>query len=367
MSFDADSVSSHGPTKAEYSAAAKLFDRQLVHVIEKFRRTLHNHCDVLQRKVERCESKMLRYTRGVRDQTDNELAIAENLVNKELRSKVIMSEWTGTFLTASKDETLDPVTFAFARFALNICLCYNDVPASYFVSSKVHVLLISLLQFESELVIGPSIIGLVHLSLHEEMKHEIVGGGVLPVLLKLMVYCKSTPILIQCCKLIASLSLHFPNKPQMANSGCFHAVIDLVSAVSTGATSAVRGVACAAVANIVNGSDANRVLSVELDAIRPLLGIIQHLDYDVALLNALKALCNIAYLNSYASGKILSFGGDVIIVDMLSSGDILRKPLINQVALMALSNMCNSESNQSHIGSSKGAIDICVRICEHAR
>jgi hypothetical protein len=71
----------------------------------------------------------------------------------------------------------DPVTFAFARFALNICLCYTDVPPAYFLSSKVHVLLVSLLKFESELVVGPAVLGLMHLSLLPEMKVRRTRGG----------------------------------------------------------------------------------------------------------------------------------------------------------------------------------------------
>ncbi len=84
--------------------------------------------------------------------------------------------------------------------------------AAYFLSSKVHVLLISLMQFDSELVVGPAVLGLTHLSLLPELKGEICKAGALPVLLRLIIYCKNTIILIQCCKLAASLALHPPNQ-----------------------------------------------------------------------------------------------------------------------------------------------------------
>ena len=66
-----------------------------------------------------------------------------------------------------------------------------------------------------------------------------------------MIYCKNTLILTQCCKLVISLAQHPPNQSLLTSSGVFHAVIDLIDAVSSGADKHVRMLACAAATNIV--------------------------------------------------------------------------------------------------------------------
>ena len=82
------------------------------------------------------------------------------------------------------------------------------------------------------------------------MQPEICNAGVLPVLLRLMIYCKNSLILIQCCKLVISLTKHPPNQILVTSTGVFHGVIDLIDAVSSGADRDVRMLACAAATNI---------------------------------------------------------------------------------------------------------------------
>lgn len=342
------------------------FDRTLTIMVNKTSRKLNQSCIRVETKLLNTERKMKWYTKRVKEKVDGEFHMADCLVTKELRSKIIMSQWTGKFLSATSDSSLDPITFAFARFSLNVCLSYQDVPAEYFIDSKIHVLLVSLAQFRSEIVIGPAVLGLLHLSFHEEMKSEIVLANALPAVLQLLVTSESDVILGQCCKLIASLATHNPNKPPIVNSGCFHAVIDILGGIKTG-DSHVRSAACAAAVNIIAGSDANKVLAIELDAIRPMLSLIQFGNSETALYNAIKCLANIAYCNSFTGSKILSFGGDVILVDVLQSTDVLKSPEITQAVMIVFSNICTSESNQSHIGSSRGLLEATLRIIDYAR
>jgi hypothetical protein len=210
-------------------------------------------------------------------------------------------------------------------------------------------------------------LGLTHLSLLDELKPEICSAGAMPLVLRLVVYNKNALILVQCCKLIASLALHPPNQNVITSSGVFHGIIDLIDAVSTGADKNVRRLACAACCNIIFHSDANRVLAVELDCIPPLLGVIQYMDVTEAIINACRAIANIAYLNSFTAARILSLGGDVIIVDMLSSHDIVSNPVLNAVACIAIANMCNSESNQSHLGATKNLVNVVGLICSYSK
>lgn len=354
-------------SQIEFEELFKKFDRTLVITLDKFVRTINSKVEVVQRKLENVEKKMYLYVKKIKKKTENELKIADCLVSKELRSKIIISEWTSKFLSITNDESLDPVTFAFARFSLNICLCYSDVSANYFINSNIHVLLVSLLKFNSELVVGPAVLGLVHLSLHNDMKHEIVTtANALPILLKLLVESKSDLILTQCCKLLASLALHSPNKSPIVSSGCYHGIMDMVGGIRTGNID-VRLNACKAATNIVMGSDANRVLSIELDAIRPLLSVIHFVDNNIALQNATSALANIAYCNSFTGSKILSLGGDIAFVEILNTSNILKQPELTCSTLIAIANLCSSESNQSHVGSCKGMIETVIRVCEHGR
>jgi hypothetical protein len=271
------------------------------------------------------------------------------------------------FLSKSRDTQLDPITFAFARFSLNITLCYADVPASYFIKSNIHILLISLLGFESELVVGPALLGLVHLSLHDEMKPAIVAGQGLPAILSLMIKSDSSLILTQCGKLLASLALYFPNKSLIASSGCYHAVLDTIAGNKRKNSEETKNTSCCACANINMGNDANRVLSVELNALMPLVAVINNCDSEVLITHAVQSLLNISYLNSFTSSRILAAGGDVALVNLLNSSDIMRQPELAWMALATLGNICNSETNQAHIGASPGIVEAAIRICEYAR
>ena len=60
-----------------------------------------------------------------------------------------------------------------------------------------------------------------------------------------------------------------------------------------------------------------RLLCVELDGIRPLLSAIRLTSNDDIILQAVRALVNISYYNPFTSGRILSSGGDAVLVDVL--------------------------------------------------
>jgi len=109
-----------------------------------------------------------------------------------------------------------------------LTLCYRDVQPTYFVKTNVYKHLVDYISVESELAIGPTCMGLVDISLLDSLKPDIVAAGALSQVLKLMVTCKSKAILAQCCKLCGSLALCRPNKALLANSGCMHALFDLI-------------------------------------------------------------------------------------------------------------------------------------------
>lgn len=269
-----------------------------------------------------------------------------------------------------------------------------------------HILLISLCSFDSDLVVGPALLGLMHLSLLApqqlsdkpatktakppkkgsnvktvinpipgfdanvaNMKASIADAGILPKLLPHMINSTSLLILAQACKLCASLALYFPNKPELARSGCFHSLFDLIQGVKTGVevNDHIKYAALCAVVNITNGADANRNLAVELQGVKPLLITIRATDNQGMILESCKALTNISYCNSFTAAAMLSQAGDAVIITLLETTDIIRQSEIVHVALSLLANLCNSEVNQSHVGAAKGCVDLALRVIQFAR
>jgi hypothetical protein len=323
---------------------------------------------IIERKLFKAEQTVFAYVDKVKKVADKEILFAEKLVNKELRNKMIMAQWTNHFLANSDTLSLDPLSFAFCRYALNMCLCYAEVSTDYLVKSNVHKQLISLSSFENDLIVGPSLMALVHLSLHDNLKHEIVHAGVLPVLLKILHESNSKPILAQSLKLLGSCCLHFPNKVLVAQSGCMHAALDMIMHTSRDFfCKDIQYAACCVAANIVNGSDANRTFMVDLNGIKPILTALQTSDSNEIILEAVKALANTSYTSKYVAGCILNLGGDVVLVEVLRSSDILRQPLIAHAILTTLCNICNCEATQSHVASSPNCMESCIRLCDNAR
>ena len=345
--------------------AFKEFDRLLTPILDREAKKLNFAITKVESKLERCEKAMLKYC----DQTSNlamaDLEVAETLINKELRFKTIMSQWTNYFLARSHTETLDTLSWSFARFSLNICFGWSEIAPRHLMQAGIHKSLGDLIKFRSELVVGPALMALVHISLHDDLKPAITLINVLPTIIKLMVTSESKPVLCQCCKLVASLGLHFPNKTLITNSGCLHGLLDLVLGTNKEIDDSISYSALTGIVNVVCGNDANRLLMCDLDGIKPILSIIQNTSDDAILEQAVRCLGNISYCNQFCAGEMLSQGADVIIVETLNSTDVMSKPEVVFTCLATLANICFAETTQSHIGSSNNLVDTALRILEH--
>lgn len=250
----------------KFGTAFRMFERGLGDLLNTERKKMTDACDVIDKKIKHAEKKVVKALLKQRRICDEDLELADRLVRKELRSKIITSQWTNGFLAVSDDEYLDPVSFAFARFAMNMCLCYTDVSPEYILQSKSHVLLVGLMTFESELVVGPAIMATMHISLYPMVKPELILAGVLPALLNIFIKTTSQPILTQACKLCGSLALHEANKAQLVNSGVLHALLDLTGGAHKIVNEHTQYAASVAVVNIIYNSDTNRSLVVDLEA-----------------------------------------------------------------------------------------------------
>lgn len=355
------------PLPEIYQTLAKQFDKTFCVQFERMATNMTKSIEKVEQKLVKCERRMMDFIEQTRGIAQADLALAESLVNKELRFKIIMAQWTSKFLAQSDTRQLDALTWAFARYSMNICLCWNDIPPMHFIEAGVHKSLAGFIKFKSELVVGPALMALAHISIHPQLKPAIVLADVLATVIKLLVTSESKPILCQSCKLLASLALHPANKPLISNSGNLHGLLDLVLGNDKEVDDSISYAALAGVVNTIAGSDANRMLIVDLNGLKPLLSTLQHSSNNDLILQALRALTNITYCNGFTAGTYLTQGGDRVVIDLLQSGNILKDPVIVHAALASVANVCYMEATQSHMGSSLGWVELAVRICEHAK
>jgi hypothetical protein len=323
--------------------------------------------DRVEKKLNHLETSLHEHVSTKRADVDREMSIADALVNRELKAKIIMSDWCGHFLSDRRLESLDPVTFAFTRYSLSICLSYADVSVEYFVKTNVHKQLVDYIHFDSELVVGPALMALAHLSIHEAMQPLIVLAGALPALCKILTRSTSKPVLCQACKLTMGLAQHFPNKTLIVNSGCHHGLLDLVLGTKREIDDHVQCAALGAICNVALGNDACRSLTVDLDGVRPIITAIQTSQKDVGIIRGIKALANVAFCSSYTAGEILKSGGHLVLLESLQITDILHQPAMAHAALAALSDLCNNENCQTLLAAAPNLCETAVRICELAK
>ena len=348
-----------------YKHLGKQFDKGLTSFLDREAKKFNFAISRVEKKLVKAEERMIEYCNKVDSIAGNEIKMAETLVNKELRFKTIMAQWTNCFVANTSTESLDALSWGFSRFCLNIAMGWNDIPPRAMMQAGIHRSLCDLIKFKSELVIGPALLALAHISLHDELKPAITNANVLPTLIKLLVTSESKPILCQTCKLIASLALHFPNKVLITNSGNVHGLLDCILGTNKEIDDTVAHAALTGIVNVVNGNDANRNLMVDLNGIKPILSIIQHRSEALLLIECVKALGNIAYCNTFTSGTMLSLGADRLMVELLNGGDIMTEPDIVFTTLAVCANMCYGESTQSHVGSSPNLVETVIRIIQY--
>lgn len=217
----------------------KKFDKTLTNSLEHFKKVTNFALFKLDTRLDSLEARLYDAIQRKDQETRADLHLAETLVNRELRAKISMSQWTNSFLVLQEQTQLNAISFSIARFALNLCLCYQDIPVARIHQLHIpqHLLdyIASHHSFQREtspdyLVVGPCLLALYHLSLHHETKALITTEyhDAMNVLLKLLLTTKSVKLLALCCEVLASIALHDQNKPIIARSGCLHALFDLI-------------------------------------------------------------------------------------------------------------------------------------------
>lgn len=356
-------------TSEFYKKLFKKFDKGVNTVLDSFRKKINVSVDKCEQRLKKCEKSLQNYVRKVRDACEEDLKQAEVLVNKELRSKIIISQWTNKFLATSEQASLDPITFAITRFSLNICMNYCDVSPEYLLAANVHKHLIDYISMENNyLVVGPSLMALVHISLYPSIRPAIVAAEGLPAILKIIVNSKSKPLLALSAKLLASLALDSNNKALLSRTGCFHGLGDLILGNHCDVDNEVQIFAVTAIVNLLHHHEANRRLAIELNIVKPILTILQTISTERLLILCVRVLANIAYSNAYTAHVALITGAGDCLSILIEAIDCQRQPILCHGLLSALSNMCgNNDMNQTAIGNMDAFVECTVRILSHAK
>lgn len=347
----------------------KNFDKGVNTVLESFRKKVNVSVDNCEKRLKKCERTVHHVLRQSKKNFEADIQQAEVLVNKELRSKIIIGQWTNKFLATSEQASLDPITFAVSRFALNVCLSYCDVEPEYLIAANVHKHLIDYISMENNyLVVGPSLMALVHISLYPQLRSAIVSAEGLPVILRIVVNSKSKPLLALSAKLLASLALDANNKSILSRAGCYHALGDLILGNHCDVDNEVQIYAVSAILNLLHRNDANRRLAIELHIVKPILTILQTVSTERLLIICVRVLGNIGFGNAYTAHSALISGTGECLSVMLEAVDSIRQPTLCHAILATLANLCgNNDMNQTAIGNMGPVCEATVRILQHSK
>lgn len=344
------------------------FDKGVQDKLDKLYVKLGTACEKIEQRMKKCEKNVVDLVKKQIKNTEVETVFAEQLIEKELRSKVLTAQWTNYFLTDTEETRLDPISYAITRYCLNMAVSFTEVSPDYLLRCDVHKHLIFYASFETEIIAGPALIALCHISLFPEIKNPIIIANVLPILMSRIASSNSVPVLTQVAKLIASLALNTTNRLEITNSGCMHGILDLTLQTNKSFFNVdIQYAALCAVTNLTYQCNANRQYVAELSGIRPLLEIIKKSSNNAIILEAIRALTNIVFCSRYVSGCVLSDGGDIMLVEVLQGSNILQQPRIVHAALAALTNLNTYDATQAHLALTPDLVTAAIRIIAHAR
>lgn len=120
------------------------------------------------------------------------------------------------------------------------------------------------------------------------------------------------------------------------------------------------------------------MFAIELHGVKPLLTLLQTASSHQLLVGAVRVLANIAYNNPLTANSALIGGAGEVLLEVLEAVDVTSNrqrtadvassneagAVIAHAVLSALSNMCNSEANQTHIGNMNGILEAALRIVQ---
>ena len=191
------------------------FDQEVGRTFDKFEKSANRKITVIGQQVNKLESNMAKLV-GHHEMVAAEANMhAIEAVDDERREKKILCQWLNGFMvSASHRLHLDPIDFAFARFALNMAIAAEHIPVQKMLDANVPTFLVGMLASDNDVVLGPSSIALAHLSLHDDARIPICEAGAIA---RLVAQCKeggtgSPAVVTQLAKTMASLALKGENR-----------------------------------------------------------------------------------------------------------------------------------------------------------
>lgn len=187
------------------------------------------------------------------------------ILEHEKKEKVAQENWKNRFEKSTKAvNTMDPVQWTLAKVGQQVaCLqgCWSGDIVQYGVVPFFSQIL---RQSANDLVIGPVLIALVHLSLFSSTSVNVsdfmVKAGILPPLLCLLESNENPAILSETLKLLGSIALYPGNKPVVAAKKGVKCIVRLLNAANdsdvqaAAKTDHVVEAALVALVNLTNGN-----------------------------------------------------------------------------------------------------------------
>ncbi|KAF0693352.1 Aste57867_15684 [Aphanomyces stellatus] len=288
-------------------------------------------------------------------------------LHKQLHDKETHKQWHDRFhqhaTTPSRHPLADDV---FARFGQSIALLPSAESPHVVRAGCLDFLAAILRETTTDTVLGPVLIGLLHLSLyrssHPNLAAEIVRAGTLPPLVHICDVAVNPAVLAQATRLLASLASCPLNKTAMAAKQAVRAMTRLLTTYERDHArfhDVLHG-ALAALANLAHESDILRTQIVNSGVVPCLARLVSddipHVSVRVA---AAHALANLGFAGVANQGAIVMAQGDVELTLQLrrarqemmaaDAAAVAWRPLARRCAV-GLANLASTPVNQIAIG-----------------
>ena len=361
----------YGPTLFE--TLKNEFDLEVGRTLDKFEKSATRKMEDIGKRAVSLESNLAKLV-GHHEMVAAEANMhAVEAVDEERREKKILCQWLNGFMvSASHSLNLDPIDFAFARFALNMAVAAEHIPVAKMLDANVPTFLVGMLRSRNDVVLGPSAIALAHLSLHDDARVPICEAGGIA---RIVAQCKtggtgSPAVITQLCKTLASLSLKGENRQRVAGEGGMEAVTELLGEATEfqdypRCTNGARAAATSALVNFIFHSDANKKLMVELNGIPAVVdATVNNADAHV-IEQSVRALGNVSCNQTFTASRVIQARGVEAICSALKVSDLRTDERIVEAGMIALANLCNNEQNQTTVGAGE-ACRLAVHVCGHS-
>lgn len=210
------------------------------------------------------------------------------------------------------------------------------------------------------------------------MSNAIFEANGISVIIECLEKTQQCTVLSLACRALSALALQPENRTRIAEAKGLRVLVNLLRRAWSPSqvmdqrpfiSESVQEAALAACTNLLHSSEANRQLIAELDAIHSMVKCALFARDGLCVLNAARAIANVAFESHFASAKCIMVHADSAICSAISSVNLVQENAFLEAAFRALANMALDEVAQSGLAASDAMI-WCVRAlskCQHVR